>query len=83
MNSIFSCVKCTQARRHIFKSGPAEYRALAEGTSGGEYERGMAPLVRGIRGISLEKILIMGASECVFYAFWMCLGPEFKFSRFS
>ena len=29
-----------QARRHVFKSGPAEVRASAEGTSGGEHERG-------------------------------------------
>ena len=29
-----------QARRHGFKSGPAEVRASAEGTSVGEHERG-------------------------------------------
>ena len=43
-----------------FESGPLEDRASAEGTSGGEYERGMLPLVRGVRGISPEKILIYG-----------------------
>ena len=32
---------CTpmQVRQHVFKSGPAEVRASAEGTSGGEHER--------------------------------------------
>ena len=30
----------TKARRHVFKSGPAEVRASAEGTIGGEHERG-------------------------------------------
>ena len=44
----------------MFKSGPAKDRALAEGTSGGEYEREMPPLLRGVRGISPEKILIYG-----------------------
>ena len=29
-----------QARRHVIKSGPAEVRASAKGTSGGEHERG-------------------------------------------
>ena len=41
-----------QARRHVFKSGPAEVRASAEGTfgtSGREHERGYPPLVRGAR----------------------------------
>ena len=33
-----------QARRHVFKSGPAKDRAHAECTRGGEYERGMPPL---------------------------------------
>ena len=39
-----------QARRHVFKSGPAEIRASAEGTSGGrgEHERGYPPLLRGV-----------------------------------
>ena len=44
---------------HI-KSGPAKDRASAEGTSGREYKRGMPLLVRGVRGISPEKILIYG-----------------------
>ena len=30
----------SQARRHVYKSGPAEVRASAEGKSGGEHERG-------------------------------------------
>ena len=29
-----------QARRHVFKSGPAEVRTSAEGMSGGGHERG-------------------------------------------
>ena len=45
-----------QARRHVFKSGPAVFRASAEGTSGVvEHERDVAPLVRGVRAISPEK----------------------------
>ena len=40
-----------QARRHIVKSGPAEVRASAEGTSEGESTRGgIPPLVRGVSG---------------------------------
>ena len=36
-----------QARRHVFKGGPAEVRASAEGTSGGEHEKGYAPSRKG------------------------------------
>ena len=34
----------TQARRHVLKSGPAEVRASAQGTSEGESTRGVFPL---------------------------------------
>ena len=40
-----------QARRHVFKSGPAEVSV-----KGGEYERGYTPSRKGDRGISPEKI---------------------------
>ena len=49
-------ITISQARRHVFKSGPAVFRASAEGTSGVvEHERDVAPLVRGVRAISPEK----------------------------
>ena len=69
LNRHFNPLLWWHVRRHFqvnrpvatfFESGPAEDRASAEGTSGGEYERGMPPLVRGVRGISPEKILIYG-----------------------
>ena len=50
-----------QGRRRVLKSGMAIERhqlsPSAKGTSGGEHERGHTPLVRGVRGISPEKIL--------------------------
>ena len=47
-----------QGRRRVLKSGTAIERLWpsAEGTSGGEHERGFPPLVRGIRGETLEKV---------------------------
>ena len=40
-----------QARRHVFKSGPAVFRVSVEGTSGGgEHERGYRPSRKGVRG---------------------------------
>ena len=39
-DEMFSDVPSNQARRHVFESSPAEDRASAKGTSGGEYERG-------------------------------------------
>ena len=71
----------SQARRHVYKSGPGEVRASAKGTSqfgtsGGEYERGYPPLVRGVGGIYPEKCLV--ASMCVFNAFWMRFGRNFS-----
>ena len=36
-----------QARRHVFKSGPAEVRASTEGTCRGEHERGYPPSRKG------------------------------------
>ena len=60
-----------QARRHVFKSGPAEVRTSADGTSGGEHERGSPPLVRGVRGISPEKIFNLWLP---LYAFLMHFG---------
>ena len=35
---------CNQARRHVVKSGSAEVRVSAEGTSEGECTRGVFPL---------------------------------------
>ena len=44
--------------RRVLKSGTAIKRLWpsAEGTSGGEHERGLPPLVRGVRGKNPEKI---------------------------
>ena len=39
-----------QACRQVFKSGPAEVRASAEGTSGGDHERGYSPSRNGGSG---------------------------------
>ena len=65
-----------QARRHIVKSGPAEVRASAEGTSEGESTRGgIPPLVRGVRGISPDKIFDLWLPIC---AFLMHFGSVFS-----
>ena len=56
-----------QARRHVVKSGPAEVRASAEGTSEGESTRGgIFLLVMGVRGISPEKIFDLWFPLCTF-----------------
>ena len=55
-----------QARRHVINSGPAEVRASAEGTSGGEHERGYAPSRKGVRGISPEKFFNLWLPLCAF-----------------
>ena len=47
-----------QGRRRVFKSGPAEEPSSAEGTRGGEQERGIIPpLIRGFGGPPLRKFL--------------------------
>ena len=56
-----------QARRHAVKSGPAEVRARAKDTSEGESTRGgIPPLVRGVRGISPEKMFDLWLPLCAF-----------------
>ena len=63
-----------QARRHVFKSGPAEVIASAEfGTSGGEHEKGYPPLVRGGRAISPEKIFDLWLPLCAFVMHFGCV----------
>ena len=59
-----------QARRHVFKSGPAVFRAI--GTSGGgEHERGCRPFRKGGSGdLPRENFVYMVASICIFDAFW-------------
>ena len=61
----------TQARRHVFKSGPAVFRASAEGTSGGgEHERGCRPSRKGGSGdLPREKLCIYGCLYLHFNAF--------------
>ena len=67
-----------QARRHVIKSGPARVRASAEGTSGGEHERGYPPSRKGGSGdLPRENFKFMVASMCVFNAFWMRFGRNF------
>ena len=57
-----------QARRHVFKSGPADVKASGEGTSaGGESTRGGIPLSEG----GSRKFLIYG---CLYVRF----GPDFQ-----
>ena len=62
-----------QARRHEIKSGPAEVRASAEGTSGGEHERGYSPCCKGVRGISPEKIFNLWLPLCAFLMDFGCV----------
>ena len=64
---IFRSGSPRQARRHAVKSGPAEVRARAQDTSEGESTRGgIPPLVRGVRGISPEKIFDLWLPLCAF-----------------
>ena len=64
-NSSYSSNK--QARRHVVKSGPAEVRASAEGTSKGESTRGgIPPLLWGFGGSPPRKFLIYG---CLYVRF--------------
>ena len=54
-----------QARRHVVKSGQAEVRARAKGTSKGESTRWCSPLlVRGVRGISPENFFDLWLPLC-------------------
>ena len=66
-----------QARRHALKSGPVEVRVSAEKARvWGESTRGgNTSLVRGVRGISPEKIFDLWLPLC---AFLMHFGPEFQ-----
>ena len=65
-----------QARRHVVKSGPAEVRASAEGTSeGGEHEMGYSPSRKGGWGMSPEKIFDLWLPIC---AFLMNFGSVFS-----
>ena len=61
-------------------SGHETSKTSAEGTSWGEHERGIPPLVRGVRGISPKKILYfrtpvekvlmhLPLKRCLFYKF--------------
>ena len=66
-----------QARRHVVKSGPAEVRVSAEGTSEGESTRGgIPPLVRGVRGISPEKFFDLWLPLCAFLMHFGCFQPS-------
>ena len=62
---MFECL--IQARRHVFKSGLAEVRTSAEGTSGGEHERGSSPSRKGgFGGSPARKFLVYG---CLYMRF--------------
>ena len=63
----------TQARRHVFKSGPAEVKASGEGTSGESTRGGMPPLVRGVWGISPEKFFNLWLPLCAFLMHFGCV----------
>ena len=65
-------IRTTQARRHVFKSGPAVFRASVEGTSGGgEHERGCRPSRKvGSGDLPRENFVYMVASICIFNLFW-------------
>ena len=59
---------------HVFKSGPAEVRANAEGRSGGEHGRGYSPSRKGGSGGSPpRKFLIYG---CLYVRF-LCILDAF------
>ena len=61
-----NCV-VTQARRHVFESGPAEVRASAEDKSGGEHEKGYSPSRKGGSGdLPTRNFLIYG---CLYVRF--------------
>ena len=69
-------IELCQARHHVVKSGPAEAKASAKGTIEGESTRGgMPPLLRGVRGISPEKIFDLWLPLC---AFLMHFGSVFS-----
>ena len=57
-----------QGRRRVLKSGPAEETSRADGTRGGEHERG-PPLVRGLPRENFEFLALLFAFLMGFYAF--------------
>ena len=72
-------IELCQARHHVVKSGAAEVKASAKGTIEGENTRGgMPPLLRGVRGISPEKIFDLWLPLCAFLmhfgSVFSCLG---------
>ena len=71
---------CLQARRHVFKSCPADVRASALGTSVGESTRGgNPPLVMGAWGISPEKFFDLWLPLFAFLMHFGCvLGQNFS-----
>ena len=78
---------CLAERIHVVYRAVAAYlkvvrrrkRSSAEGTRGGECERGMIPpLVRGVWGASPEKFLNFERFYVRFNGFFMRLGPDFS-----
>ena len=66
-----------QVRDHVLESGPVENSASAEGTSGGEYERG--PSRKGDSGGSpLEKFDLCVPLSAFFIHFGCVLGQNFS-----
>ena len=59
-----------QGRRRVLKSGPAKTRSSAEGTSGGEHERGVPPSHKGGSGDlpreNFDLLVLLKRSVCVF-----------------
>ena len=54
-----------QGRRRVFKSGPAEEISSADGTRGGEHERGTPVRLGGLGGHPREKFDLL-ALLCAF-----------------
>ena len=82
MKPIYIYIYIYQARRHVFESGPAEDRASAEGTRGGEYDSGCPSRKWGSGDLPRENFdLCMPLSAFFFINFGCVLGQNF--SRFS
>ena len=62
-----------QSRHHVFKSGPAEVRASAKGTSGESTRGDNPPFVSGVRGISPEIFFNLWLPLCAFLMHFACV----------
>ena len=65
-----------QARRHILKKWSGGRQSDAKGTSGGEYERGMPPLVRGFGEIPRGNFDLWVPLSVFFMHFGCVLGQN-------